>query len=91
MDLPEVLALIASLAGEPNMPDDFKTPAEGGLAPAFPAALAPCPGTLAREKIEGEPIICGTVTVPENHSAKNGYTIDLVFCGSENALGLPLV
>ncbi len=79
MDLVEILALIASLSGEPDMPARFETIASGGSADAYPISVAPCPAPLGRDELEGETIICGTVSVPERRASPEGNRIDLFF------------
>lgn len=79
MDLSEILALIASLSGEPDLPDQFATYAAGGADNAYPTTVMPCPAPLGRDEIEGETVICGTVSVPERHAASDGARIELVF------------
>ncbi|MEM7685016.1 MAG: alpha/beta hydrolase [Pseudomonadota bacterium] len=79
MDLSEILVLIASLSGEPDIPDRFATYAEGGAVGAYPVTVAPCPTPLGRDEIEGETVICGTVNVPERHDTPDGNRLDLFF------------
>ncbi|WP_224823612.1 alpha/beta hydrolase [Cognatishimia sp. MH4019] len=79
MDLTEILALIASLSGEPEIPDQFAPYFEGGAASAYPITVVPCPLPLARNEIEGDTVICGTVNVPERHEMPDGKRIDLYF------------
>ncbi len=79
MDLTEILALIASLVGEPDVPERFTDYFRGGNVAAYPIVVEPCPTPLGRNEIEGETIICGTVNVPERHDAPSGQRIDLFF------------
>lgn len=79
MDLTRIPALIASLVGEPDVPDRFTPYYRGGDVAAYPVTVAPCPAPLGRDEIEGETIICGTVNVPETHDAPEGQRIDLFF------------
>ncbi|SLN11933.1 Tripeptidyl aminopeptidase precursor [Pseudoruegeria aquimaris] len=79
MDLANILALIASISGPPDMPESFKALASGGADPDYPVTLAPCPGPLGRDEVEGETILCGTVNVPERHADPAGRRIDLFF------------
>ncbi len=79
MDLTEILALIAGLVGEPDVPERFADYLRGGEVAAYPIVVAPCPTPLGRNEIEGETIICGTVNVPERHDAPDGQRIDLFF------------
>lgn len=79
MELTDVFALIASLSGEPEVPEHFETLAAGGSVEAYPVTVAPCPTPLGREEIEAETIICGTVNVPERHDTPDGNRIDLFF------------
>ncbi|MEO1557577.1 MAG: alpha/beta hydrolase [Pseudomonadota bacterium] len=79
MDLNEILALIASLVGEPEIPERFASYMRGGEVAAYPITVEPCPTPLGRDEIEGETIICGTVNVPERHDVPDGQRIDLFF------------
>ncbi|ABG32222.1 alpha/beta hydrolase [Roseobacter denitrificans] len=79
MELAEILATIAALAGAPDMPDQFVTLSEGGFTPANRVAIAPCPQPLGRAEIEGQTIICGTMSVPENHDSPTDQTVELFF------------
>lgn len=75
----KVFALLLALAGGPQDTSAFPGLSEGGHAPAFPVTVQSCPRPLGRHEIEGKTIICGSVSVPENHDAANGRRIDIVF------------
>ena len=45
----------------------------------YPVTETHCPVDPALSEIEGETVICGTVTVPENYDAPDGNQIDLAF------------
>jgi pimeloyl-ACP methyl ester carboxylesterase len=79
VELAEVLATIAALAGEPDMPEQFATLADGGFNSAYPVAVAACPQPLGSTEIEGQTIICGTLTVPEHHDGTDSHTVELFF------------
>jgi pimeloyl-ACP methyl ester carboxylesterase len=49
------------------------------LDASFTVAETPCPADPALSEIEGETVICGTVTVPENYDEPDGNPIDLAF------------
>jgi pimeloyl-ACP methyl ester carboxylesterase len=49
------------------------------LDASFTVAETPCPADPALSEIEGETVICGTVTVPENYDEPDGSQIDLAF------------
>jgi pimeloyl-ACP methyl ester carboxylesterase len=46
---------------------------------SYPVAETPCPADPALTEIEGETVVCGTVTVPENYDDPDGNQIDLAF------------
>ncbi|MBF9030398.1 alpha/beta fold hydrolase [Rhodobacterales bacterium HKCCE3408] len=80
MNPEQIFALVAALlAGEPDA-SNFPVVAGGGADPRYPVAVAPCPRPVAPDEIEGETIICGTVTVPLNHfEPDGGQDVDLLF------------
>jgi pimeloyl-ACP methyl ester carboxylesterase len=51
----------------------FNAQAQNQVAPT------PCPVAPALSEIEGETVICGTVTVPENYNKPDGDQLDLAF------------
>ncbi|MCB0165730.1 MAG: alpha/beta fold hydrolase [Anaerolineae bacterium] len=46
---------------------------------SYKISAMPCPVAPALIEIEGETLICGTVTVPENYGEPDGNQVDLVF------------
>jgi pimeloyl-ACP methyl ester carboxylesterase len=50
-----------------------------GEDPSFKVTQTPCPVEPALSEIEGETLICGTVTVPENYDQPDGNQVDLAF------------
>lgn len=74
----QIFAVIAALvSGEPD--PRFDTLRSGGYDASYPVAIEPCklpPGTL---EVEGQSVICGTVTVPENYDTPDGRKIPLEF------------
>ncbi|MGC9419608.1 MAG: alpha/beta fold hydrolase [Rhodovulum sp.] len=80
MDFKEIIAVLATLTGDPVDPvAHFGAIATGGHDAAAPVAITPCPQPIGIDEIEGETVICGTVSVPENHHAPDGKRIDLLF------------
>ncbi len=75
----QIIALIIALSSGEADDMHFRTIMEGGAQKAYPVALAPCPRPLGRTEIEGKTIVCGTVTVPEDHAQPEAGTLDLVF------------
>ena len=74
------LGVLTALSGELVDPSiHFGIIATGGYDPAAPVALAPCPQPIGINEIEGQTIVCGTVSVPENHDAPGEKRIDLLF------------
>ncbi|QQA41288.1 alpha/beta fold hydrolase [Pelagovum pacificum] len=74
----QILALIASLSGEPD-PAAFEQLRNGGADPDYPVAIIDCPRPVVPDEIEGETVICGTVTVPYDHRDPEGRTITIAF------------
>ncbi|WP_172299023.1 alpha/beta fold hydrolase [Pseudoruegeria sp. HB172150] len=75
----KIIALVAALvSGEPD-PSTFPNVTGGSADPRYPVAVTPCHRPVAPAEIEGETVICGTVTVPEDHDAPDGKTLDLSF------------
>ncbi|WP_425093041.1 hypothetical protein [Tropicimonas sp. S265A] len=79
LELAALLALIAGISGEPNIPDQFAAYLQGGPTAGYPVTVRDCPDPLGRAEIELETIICGTVNVPEKHAEPDGRRIDLFF------------
>jgi len=75
----KIMAVLLALTGTQSEPDGFPGLADGGRNADFPVTVQPCPRPLGRHEIEGKTIICGTVSVPENHAQKSGQRIDIVF------------
>lgn len=74
----QIFAVVAALlAGEPD--PDFDRLKEGGYDDRYPVVVEPCelpPGTL---EVEGQTLICGTVSVPENYQEADGRRVPLEF------------
>ena len=79
MNYDQILALLASLILNDPAAGPFDQLAAGGYDPAVPVTIASCPRPLPRAEIEGKTIICGTVSVPENHDKPDGTRVDLIF------------
>ncbi|MDK3075290.1 alpha/beta fold hydrolase [Sedimentitalea sp. JM2-8] len=77
MTAEDIIALVASLiAGEPD-PSHFPNLTDGSADPAYVTEITPCARPVAPAEIEGETVICGTVTVPEDHDAPEGRQMNL--------------
>ncbi|MBF9059056.1 alpha/beta fold hydrolase [Rhodobacterales bacterium HKCCSP123] len=80
MDFMEIIAVLAALTGEPTDPEQhFGAVATGGHDASAPVTITPCPQPIGIGEIEGETLICGTVSVPEDHDAPDGRRIELLF------------
>jgi len=80
MDHAQILALLASLTGEPNSDPAIATLQSGGFDASAPVTVSECPDLLSMNEIEGRSIVCGTVSVPEDHDDPgDARRIDLQF------------
>lgn len=74
----QIFAVVAALvAGAPDA--DFDELRSGGFDDRYPVTVESCelpPSTL---EVEGQTVICGTVTVPENYETPDGRKIPLEF------------
>lgn len=80
MTFAETLAFLTALiAPEPDR-SYFAHLVEGGLIEEAPITITPCRRPLAPTEIERQTVICGTVTVPEDHDAADGTnSVELAF------------
>ncbi|WP_111431455.1 alpha/beta hydrolase [Rhodobacteraceae bacterium DSL-40] len=80
MTFAETLAFLAALiAPEPDS-RHFAPLLDGGPVAATPITITPCRRPLAPTEIERQTVICGTVTVPEDHDAADGTnSVELSF------------
>lgn len=79
MNYDQIIALLIGLSGDQVDTSAFKTLIEGGHDPAYPVEIQACPRPIGPLEIEGETIICGTVSVPEDHDASGGGRTELIF------------
>ena len=80
MTFSETLAFLAALiAPEPDS-RHFAPLLDGGPVAETPITITPCRRPLAPTEIERQTVICGTVTVPEDHDAADGTnSVELSF------------
>lgn len=69
---------LAFLAGDPSEPT-FPALMNGGPDPRFPVTLSPCTRPVAPREIDGQTVVCGTVSVPEDHGDPEGDRLNLAF------------
>ena len=76
----QIIAVVtALLAAEPD-PAAFSVIKAGGAHPAYPVTVEACPAqAVPPTEVEGRTVICGRVTVPEDHAKPEGRRIDLAF------------
>ncbi len=79
MDYAHILALIAALGAPPADPPGFPHLAGGGPDPDTPVRLHDCVQPIGYDEIEGQTVICGAISVPEDHAAPQGRRIELEF------------
>ena len=75
----QMLALLAGLTSPNANVGDFAQLKAGGYDRTIPATVKACPQPIGQDEIEGQTIVCGTVSVPEDHDAADGKRIDLFF------------
>ena len=73
----QIIAALALLMAEPD--PAFETLRQGGYDDRYPVTVAACPETTSPLDIEGQTILCGTVSVPENYDAPDGRRVPLRF------------
>lgn len=49
------------------------------FSPSYPAVEIPCPSALPTGEVEGETIVCGVETVPENYNVPDGRQIEITY------------
>ncbi|WP_425049522.1 alpha/beta hydrolase [Psychromarinibacter sp. S121] len=71
----QTLVALLSGTGEPA----FEALRDGGHDDRYPVVIESCPRPLGPLEVEGQTVICGRVSVPEDHNAEGGETIPLAF------------
>lgn len=79
MTYAQMLALLAGLTSTNADVGDFAQLKSGGYDRAIPVTIKACPQPIGQNEIEGQTIVCGTVSVPEDHGAPDGRRVDLFF------------
>lgn len=74
----QIITTIVALMSSVSNPafDQLRT---GGHDDRYPVEIEDCPRPLGPLEVEGTTVICGRVSVPENHDADTGATIPLAF------------
>ena len=75
MDRAQIIALIGALSGTPDAPPP--TAPAGGMANLV--TVEDCPRPLPVNEIEGQTIVCGLVSVPEQREKPDGKRISLAY------------
>lgn len=73
-----VAVFLALLGNEPSEPA-FPHLLNGGPDPRYEVSLAPCTRPVAPSEIDGQSVVCGTVSVPEDHGVPDGDRLSLAF------------
>ncbi|MBB4120667.1 alpha/beta hydrolase [Martelella radicis] len=79
LDFTQMAALLAALSAPSAIDDAFPAVASGGVDPLVPVQIKACPRPIGMEEIEGKTIVCGLVSVPEDHDTPDGKHIGLFF------------
>lgn len=72
-----VAALGLLLSPEPD--PGFDTLRQGGFDPRYPVTVEVCPETISPLDVDGQSILCGTVSVPEDYGKPDGRRVPLEF------------
>lgn len=75
----KIIFVVTSLLSQSPDPANFPAVSAGGADKAFPVHAVACPRPLPPEEIEGKTVVCGRVSVPENHDKPDGRRIELTF------------
>jgi pimeloyl-ACP methyl ester carboxylesterase len=75
----QIVAIVLALTSPQPAEPLFPVIAAGGAVPRYAVTVAPCPGPLAPDEVEGHTVVCGTVNLPEDHAKPGGRRIDLTF------------
>lgn len=75
----QIIATVAQLLAAEPAATHFPVIAAGGAVAEYRVAVEPCPRPLPPLEVEGRTVICGRVTVPENHDRPGSPTIELAF------------
>jgi pimeloyl-ACP methyl ester carboxylesterase len=73
----QIIAAIALLFAEPD--PAFDTLRSGGFDERYPVTVKACPETTGALDVEGQTVICGTVSVPEDYDDPDGRRVPLEF------------
>ncbi|MBL8789308.1 MAG: alpha/beta fold hydrolase [Rhizobiales bacterium] len=76
MDIAQILALIATLAGTSG---DNPASLTSAQADTMPFTRIVCPRPMPANEVEGKTVLCGTVQVPEDNAKPDGKKIPLKF------------
>ncbi|KGM48907.1 alpha/beta fold hydrolase [Pseudooceanicola atlanticus] len=80
MTTAELIATLSALIAHEPDTSAFSSLIAGGHDPVAKVEIQTCPRPLDPGEIEGETLICGVVTVPEDHDTPDGpNTVDLEF------------
>ncbi len=70
-------AVVALLTGASD--PDFDVLKGGGHDDRYPVAIENCPRPIGPLEIEGHTVICGRISVPENHDDTDGTSVPIAF------------
>ncbi len=76
---PTEIAAALALLLSPQPDPAFETLRDGGYDSRYPVTVQACPETISPLDIDGQTVICGTVSVPENYDAPEGRRVPLEF------------
>jgi hypothetical protein len=76
----QIIAVVTALLSSSPDPTAFTAIKSGGADPRYPVTVEACPANaVPPTEVEGSTVICGRVTVPEDHDKPDGTRIDLAF------------
>ncbi|MCU0832330.1 MAG: alpha/beta hydrolase [Rhizobiaceae bacterium] len=76
----QIITVVGWLLSADPVSEAFPVIASGGADPRYPVIVEACPANaVPPTDVEGKTVVCGRVSVPENHDKPDGNRIELAF------------
>lgn len=75
----QYLAIFLALMGGEQSEPAFPALLNGGPDSQYPVTLGPCTRPVAPSEIDGQTVVCGIISVPEDHGDPDGDRLNLAF------------